>query len=68
MTIMNRALVRGLLLAAFGLTLAGCGGGDNGKFVGLSSCDKYGVVVWYLYPNAQGVYDTASVSPENCKR
>ena len=67
MSIATRVLLRTLLLAAFGLALSACSD-DKSRFVGFNSCDKYGVPVWYVYPNAQGSYDTADVKPENCTK
>ena len=58
-------------LVALGL-LAGCNAlpPDNSITVGSfldPMCARDGSVVRRIYPNAEGLYDTADVSRENCK-
>ncbi|MBI1774185.1 MAG: hypothetical protein HYR63_02440 [Proteobacteria bacterium] len=65
MATIRRAFVWSLLAASVGLALGACAD-DKARFVGFNSCDKFGVSVWYIYPNAQGSYDGANVNPENC--
>ncbi|HYM29932.1 MAG TPA: hypothetical protein VEU47_01445 [Candidatus Cybelea sp.] len=56
-----------LALLLFGAALSGCAS-DKAKFVGFNSCAKDGSVVYYIYPNSQGVYDDTMVSPNYCRK
>jgi len=62
---MRREILIGTLLLA-GVALAGCGEGRKVGSVLAPYCAPDGSVVMYQKPNADGSYEGAQSSPENC--
>jgi len=59
------------LLGAGMLLVAGCAGeGSTGetRFIGFNKCAPDGSPVWFQTVNAQGTFEGAEASEENCKK
>ena len=63
---MRHRIVIGTLLLA-GVVLAGCGEGRQVGSVMQPYCAADGSIVLFQKPNAEGSYDGAQASPENCQ-
>jgi len=65
-----KQVVMGLVGVA-ALALVGCAGqSDTGevRFIGFNKCAPDGSAVWYQKVNAQGNFEGAVASEENCKK
>ena len=58
------------LIGMAALVLASCAGGSEtgeARFIGFNKCLPDGSAVWYQKVNAQGNFEGAVASEENCK-